>query len=120
EVRLGGHAIRHRVVVRADVDRDDVRALFREPDRVAAALAAARAGHEGDLACYSSCHDVDCSPYLIIAPASTGSVTPVMYLASSEARKRIALLMSTGSTQGIGRTFSVLNAVSAVSLVGFG
>jgi hypothetical protein len=39
----------------------------------------AGAGDEGDLACYSSCHIVSFSSYyLIIAPASTGSVTPVM------------------------------------------
>jgi len=37
----------------------------------------------------------------------------VMYLASSEARNRIALLMSTGSTQGMSSTLSDLNALSA-------
>jgi hypothetical protein len=40
---------------------DDVRALFGQPDRVTAALAAGGAGDEGDLACYSSCHGV--SPF---------------------------------------------------------
>ena len=52
---------------------------------VAAALAARRAGDEGDLACYSSSHaELPCSllsvlrRYLMTAPASTGSGTPVM------------------------------------------
>jgi hypothetical protein len=36
------------------VDGDDVRALPREADGVAAALAASRAGDKGDLSCYSS------------------------------------------------------------------
>src|SRR6202000_2951199 len=58
--------------------------------------------------------------HLIIAPASTGSVTPVMYLASSEARNRIALLMSTGSTQGMSSALSDLNAATADSIVGLG
>jgi hypothetical protein len=39
----------HRVGLRADVDRDDVGALLREPDRVAATLPARRAGDERDL-----------------------------------------------------------------------
>jgi len=38
------------------VDGDDVRALLREADGVAAALASGRAGDEGDLSCYSSSH----------------------------------------------------------------
>ena len=41
----------------ADVDRDDVRALFSQPDRMTAALAARRAGDERDLALYPSRHD---------------------------------------------------------------
>ncbi len=40
------------------------------------------------------------------APASTGSVTPVMYRGASEARKSTALLTSTGSTHGIGSAWS--------------
>ena len=45
-------------------------------------------------------------PYLMTMPASTGSATPVTYRASSEASHSTALLMSTGSTQGIGSAFS--------------
>ena len=40
----------------ADVDGDDVRAFFGEPDRVTATLAARRAGDECDLALYPSRH----------------------------------------------------------------
>jgi len=50
------HRIRHRIHLRAEIDGDDVRALLRQPHRVAAALAARRSGDEGDLAFYSSCH----------------------------------------------------------------
>jgi len=46
----------HRVDRPGDVDGDNVRALFREPDRVTAALAARRARDERDLARYSSWH----------------------------------------------------------------
>jgi hypothetical protein len=48
----------HRVDRPGDVDGDDVRALFRQPDSVTAALAARRPGDEGDLARYSSWHVV--------------------------------------------------------------
>ncbi len=40
--------------------------------------------------------------YLRQLPPSTGNVTPVMYLASSDARNNTALAMSSGSTQPIG------------------
>ncbi len=40
------------------------------------------------------------------APASTGSVTPVRYLPSPEARNSTASLMSTGSAQGTGGAVS--------------
>ena len=56
--------------------------------------------------------------YLIRAPASTGKVTPVMYRASSEARKSTALLMSTGSTHGIGSAFSAWEAGAKSASVG--
>jgi hypothetical protein len=56
QVGFGAHAIAHGVVVGEDVDRDDVGALLGQPDRVTAALTAARAGDEGDLALYSSWH----------------------------------------------------------------
>jgi hypothetical protein len=55
---------------------------------------------------------------LTSAPASTGSATPVMYRASSEARNRTALLMSTGSTHGIGSAFSVSSGSVRSSAVG--
>ena len=42
----------------ADVDGDDVGALFGQPNRVAAALTARRAGDERDLAFYPSGHQV--------------------------------------------------------------
>jgi hypothetical protein len=50
------HRIRHRGDLVADVHRVDVGALFGQPDRVAAALAACRPGDEGDLALNSSSH----------------------------------------------------------------
>jgi hypothetical protein len=50
------HRLGHRVNLAAQVDGDDVRAFLREPDRVAAALAACRAGDECDFAFYSSRH----------------------------------------------------------------
>jgi hypothetical protein len=40
------------------------------------------------------------SPYFSVNPASTGKVTPVTYLASSEARNSTALEMSRDSTHG--------------------
>jgi len=53
-------AVRHRigdaVDLFAQIERDDVGALLREPNRVAAALAARRARDEGDLALELSCH----------------------------------------------------------------
>ena len=51
-----GHRVWHRIDLGGQIDRDDVRALLSQPDRVRAALAASRAGDEGDLALYSS-HD---------------------------------------------------------------
>jgi hypothetical protein len=39
-------------------------------------------------------------PYFSVNPASTGKVTPVTYLASSEARNSTALEMSRDSTHG--------------------
>ena len=51
----------------ADIDGDDVRALFGEPNRVAAALAASRTGDESNLALYPSRHD---SPRSRASPAA--------------------------------------------------
>jgi hypothetical protein len=53
-VRRCRHRVRHTGDLMPQVDGDDVRALLREADGVAAALAAGRAGDEGDLSCYSS------------------------------------------------------------------
>jgi hypothetical protein len=50
QVGRGRHRVRHAGDLIAEVDGDDVRSLLRQPDRVAAALAARRAGDEGDLA----------------------------------------------------------------------
>jgi hypothetical protein len=50
------HREGHRGDLCCQVDGDDVRALLGEPDRVAAALAARRAGDEGDFSCCSSRH----------------------------------------------------------------
>ena len=47
----GGHRIGHRRDLVADVDRDDVRAVGRQPDRLGAALTAGGAGDERDFAC---------------------------------------------------------------------
>ena len=56
--RSSGVASERRRVVegRADVDGDDVGALLRQPDRVAAALASRRAGDERDLSFDPSRH----------------------------------------------------------------
>ncbi len=59
EVFQGGHWVADGVVVLADVDRDDVRALFGQPDRVAATLPSAGAGDECDLA-FNASH---CGPF---------------------------------------------------------
>ena len=75
QLGLGRQRVAHRVVVPADVDRDDLGALLGEPDRVRPALPPRGPGDEGDLACYSSCHV--CPYFLLVKPASTGSVTPV-------------------------------------------
>jgi hypothetical protein len=50
------HRIRHRSHLASQIDRDDVRALLRQPHRVAAALPARRPGDERDLPCYPSSH----------------------------------------------------------------
>jgi hypothetical protein len=50
------HRVRHGFDLPADVNGDDVRAFLREPDRVAAALAARGAGDEGDFA-FQLSHD---------------------------------------------------------------
>ena len=47
----GGHRVGDRGDLVADVDRDDVGAVGRQPDRLRAALTASRAGDERDLAC---------------------------------------------------------------------
>jgi hypothetical protein len=46
-------------------------------------------------------------PYFRQLPASMGRVTPVMYRDSSEAKNSTALLMSTGSTHGIGSVWNI-------------
>ncbi len=66
----------HRVDLLADVDGDDVGALLGQPDGVAAALAARRAGDEGDLA-LELCPCACLLPLCHEKPASTGRVTPV-------------------------------------------
>ena len=48
-------------------------------------------------------------------PASTGTVMPVTYRASSLTSHRIALLMSTGSIRSIGMRFAVIFAASGFS-----
>jgi len=50
QVVRGRQRVLDGVDVMTDVDGDDVRAFLREPHRVAAALAAAGPGDEGDLA----------------------------------------------------------------------
>jgi hypothetical protein len=56
QVGVGGHAVANRRVVTADVDRDDVGALFGQPHRMAAALTPRRSGDERDLPCYTPWH----------------------------------------------------------------
>src|ERR1700738_2825984 len=57
--------------------------------------------------------------YFTVNPAFTGRVTPVTYLASSEARNRTASEMSAGSTHGIGSALRALQASANCSRVGF-
>ena len=49
EVLRAGHRIRHGGHLLAQVERDDVRALFGKPDRVRTTLPPCRAGDERDL-----------------------------------------------------------------------
>src|ERR1700724_4530779 len=58
-------------------------------------------------------------PYFRVNPASTGKVTPVTYLASSEARNTTALEMSADSTHGTGSALVALEASANCSGVGF-
>ena len=51
QIISGGHRIGHRRDLVADVDRDDVRAVGRQPDRLGTALTAGGAGDERDFAC---------------------------------------------------------------------
>src|SRR6185437_468778 len=59
------------------------------------------------------------SLYFTRQPASTGSATPVMYRASSDARKSSALLMSLGCTHGIGSVCIACEIGAKSSCVGF-
>src|SRR5439155_19022702 len=52
-------------------------------------------------------------------PASTGRVTPVTYLDSSEASQATAWEMSTGSIHGIGNRFMAVNVSPKSATVGF-
>jgi hypothetical protein len=56
QVFLGGQRVRVRLDLLADVDRDDVGALFRKPHGVAASLPACRSGDQRDLARHPSGH----------------------------------------------------------------
>ena len=57
EILAGRHRVGHAVDLFAQIERDDVGALFGEPNRVRAALAPRRAGDERDLSLELSCHD---------------------------------------------------------------
>src|SRR5690606_5450759 len=67
--------------------------------------AASTAGHEDPATFESARHPGGLGPGFVVqsghsrTPASTGSATPVMNRASSEARNNTALLMSSGATQ---------------------
>ena len=67
----------------ADVDEDEVGAFFGQPHRMAAAHSPRGAGDQHPLAGDSP---VRSAHSLLQKPASTGNVTPVTYLASSETR----------------------------------
>src|SRR5215470_15164888 len=54
EVRERGALVRDGLHRRADVDRDDVRTLLGEPDRLGASLTASGAGDQGHLAVYQA------------------------------------------------------------------
>jgi hypothetical protein len=56
QVLRRGHRVRYRVHLAGQVDGDDVGALLGQPDGVAAALAAGRAGDECDFSLYPSGH----------------------------------------------------------------
>ena len=60
----GGQRIGHRRDLVADVDRDDVRAVGRQPDRLGTALTAGGAGDERDFACEGGHR---CSRFLALA-----------------------------------------------------
>ena len=60
QVGLGRHRVRDGLDLRAQVNRDDVRALLRQPYRVAAALAARGAGDQRYLALHASRHVAPC------------------------------------------------------------
>ena len=70
----------------ADVDQDEVGALLGEPHRVAAAHPPCRAGDQDPLAGDPAWPRFVVAHSLLQKPASTGKVTPVTYLASSETR----------------------------------
>ena len=57
EILPARHRIGHAVDLVAQIERDDVGALFGEPNGVRAALAPCRAGDEGDLPVELLCHD---------------------------------------------------------------
>ena len=62
--------------VLAQVDRDDVRAFFGQPDRVAASLAARRAGDECDFPLNAS--HLEMSFLYVFRPPLTPKICPVM------------------------------------------
>jgi hypothetical protein len=75
------------------------------------------AGHAVPPPAAASCYTF--ASYFCVDPASTGSVTPVMYRASSDARNSTALETSRGSTHGIGSALSAPMASAYCSAVGF-
>jgi hypothetical protein len=64
QVKRRRHRVRHRRDVRAQVDRDDVGPLGRQPHGVVAALAAGRAGDQRHLARYPP-HRRSCLPHAV-------------------------------------------------------
>ena len=84
----GGQRNPNAVDLLADVDRDDVGAFLRQPHRVAAALAACRAGDERDLAFNSAGHRLPLSIFRRNVEQSLSTLSPAGVVCQSPVADR--------------------------------
>src|SRR5215471_20942453 len=82
EISAGGKRVAHRINVAAEVDQDDVGALFGQAQRVVTALTTGASGDEGDLPFYTS------HSRCLLRPHGSASVVVRLAPTNSERPKR--------------------------------